>query len=112
MEKLSKSSSKSALQRPFIEEDEVLRWAAGLRSCAKMCRDSADKMRKGIWPGNWKAEVGMARLLEKMAETTDPRKKHAGSTIQKHPKQGEAVETCRRISDGKKSNIPRKALVV
>ena len=112
MQKSLKSSSKNVLVRPFVEEDEVGRWATGLRSCAKMCRNSADKMRRGIWPGNWRAEVGCARLLETLADQTDPRKKHASTTLQKHPKQGEAVEEVPRLSDGKKSNIPRAAFVV
>lgn len=98
--------------KPFVEEEDVVRWVAGLRSCARLCRNSAEKMQRGIWPGNWRAEVGTARLLEKLADLTDPRKKNASSTLQKHPEQGEAVETSCRLSDGKKSNFPRKAIVV
>jgi hypothetical protein len=103
---------KRKVVRPYIEEDEVGRWANGLRSCAVLCRDSAEKMRSGIWPGNWRREVGAARLLERIADLTDPKKKHARKTLQKHPEQGEGMEAPSRLSDGKKSNIPRVAVVV
>ena len=99
MEKSSKSSSKSVRVKPFVEEEDATRWVAGLRSCAKIERNSADKMKRGIWPRHWRAEMGMARLLEKMANLVDPRKKHT--------KPSEATKSVPRISDGKPSLVPR-----
>jgi len=106
----SSRSSRSASLLPVEEGNEM--WAAGLMSCAALCRRSAERMRRGLWPGNWKSEVGAAELLEKLAGLVATGRKCAGKKVQEHSKPGEAVEARRRLSDGKKSDVPRKALVV
>ena len=105
-----RKSSKGVLLLP-IEEGDV-RYAIGLRKCAALFRRSADRMRSGKCDGNWRMEVGTVKLLEKLAGLAEPRRKGAGKKVQEHQVEGEAMETSRRKSDGKKSHVPRKALVV
>lgn len=107
-----RKSSRSISRLLPVEDDESTKWAAGLLSCASLCMRAADKMQKGCMPGNWRKSVGMAKLLEKVADSLCPRRRNAGKKVQEHSKQGAAVETTRRLSDGKKSDVPRKALVV
>lgn len=105
-------SSRSILRLLPVEDAESTRWAAGLLSCASLCLRSADKMQRGAMPGNWRKSVGMAKLFEKVADSLCPRRSRgAGKNVQEHSKQGEAVEAPCRKSDGKKSDVPRKAIV-
>jgi hypothetical protein len=99
MRKSSRNSSRNVPFKPFIEEDDVESWAAGLRSCAKLTRDSAEKMKRGVWPGNWRREVGMARLLDRMAEVANPRKRTR--------KRANRLDGSPTLSEGKPSVVPR-----
>jgi hypothetical protein len=93
----SRSSSNRVLVRPFVEEGGS-GWAEGLMRCAAVCRFSAEKMKAGIWPGNWQREIGAAKLLEKIARPMKGKKVVEGEGVPK------------RVSDGRKSKVPRMTI--
>lgn len=107
-------SSRSLSSRVLlpVEEGGSGGWVAGLMACARLCRSSADRMKRGILEGNWKREEGAARLLERLAREEAKEEKRAGKKVQGSKVKGEVVEATRRVSDGKKSHFPRKAVVV